>query len=222
MNTEAERERTFWDEQAADLERARRAIWGEPAAGSWEARIPACLEQILPALERGVAARKSRTKARVLDLGCGIGRLMLPVAQHFPKAEVVGVDISAPMLDRAREAAAAAGLANVRLEFGDGRALPAVGALHAAFSMIVFQHIPWEAKAQYIGDVADRLAPGGVFRFQYVEGEERAFLSEHAREVDVVRACECAGLCVDAVDRGAMYPQWTWITATKPAAGKGR
>lgn len=222
MSAEAERERAFWDAQAATLEAAKRAIWSDPTPGSWEADVDACLEQILPALERGVGARKARSKARILDLGCGMGRLTLPVARHFSKAEVVGVDISAPMLDRARKAAADAGLDDVRLELGDGRALPAVGPLNAAYSMITLQHMPWDAQAGYIAAVAAALKPGGVFRFQVVEGDERVFLSQQTSEAAVRAACEAAGLEVEAVDRGAMCPVWIWVTAVKPAAGRGR
>jgi len=51
----------------------------------------------------------------VLDLGCGPGRLTVPLAQRVgEQGEVVAVDIQEAMLDRAREKARAAGLANVR------------------------------------------------------------------------------------------------------------
>ncbi len=35
---------------------------------------------------------------RILDLGCGLGHNVLPIAQAFPDAEVIAVDIGAPML----------------------------------------------------------------------------------------------------------------------------
>jgi ubiquinone/menaquinone biosynthesis C-methylase UbiE len=53
-----------------------------------------------------------RRQGRVLELGCGTGRLALPLAQHG--LEVVGVDRSAAMLNRARERAAALGVTGVR------------------------------------------------------------------------------------------------------------
>jgi SAM-dependent methyltransferase len=58
----------------------------------------------------------------VLDAGCGPGRLAIPIARQVgPRGEVVAMDIQAGMLERAREKAAAANLANIRfLEGGLG------------------------------------------------------------------------------------------------------
>src|SRR3954466_3152044 len=43
----------------------------------------------------------SQTKGRVLELGCGTGRVSLPLARAG--VSLVGIDRSAPMLDRARQ-----------------------------------------------------------------------------------------------------------------------
>ena len=43
---------------------------------------------------------------RVLDLGCGFGEWLLAVLEVAPDAEGVGIDSSAPALERARESAA--------------------------------------------------------------------------------------------------------------------
>jgi SAM-dependent methyltransferase len=59
----------------------------------------------------------------VLELGCGTGRIAVPVAKAG--AELVGVDRSAPMLAKARRRLRRAGLADqVLLVRGDIRALP--------------------------------------------------------------------------------------------------
>jgi len=51
----------------------------------------------------------------VLDLGCGPGRLTIPVAKQVgQRGEVVAVDIQAGMLQRAREKSQAANLTNIR------------------------------------------------------------------------------------------------------------
>jgi len=47
---------------------------------------------------------------RVLDLGCGPGDIPIRLARLVPHAQVVAVDGSAPMIDLARQAVAAAGL----------------------------------------------------------------------------------------------------------------
>lgn len=57
----------------------------------------------------------------VLELGCGTGRITVPVARTG--AQIVGIDRSAPMLARARQRLARARL-TARLLRGDIRALP--------------------------------------------------------------------------------------------------
>ncbi|MFU8850403.1 class I SAM-dependent methyltransferase [Micromonospora sp. SL1-18] len=58
---------------------------------------------------------------RVLDIGCGTGQITLLAARQACRGHVVGVDISAPMLERARADAAEQGVTNVRFEQGDAQ-----------------------------------------------------------------------------------------------------
>lgn len=62
-----------------------------------------------------------RTVKRVLDVGCGTGRLLIPLAQRG--YDVVGADASTEMLAAAKEKAQKAGL-KLRLEHHDMRKLP--------------------------------------------------------------------------------------------------
>ena len=65
----------------------------------------------------------SAAKGPVLELGCGTGRIAMPVAKAG--ATVVGIDRSAPMLDRARARARRARMGSrVQLVRGDIRHLP--------------------------------------------------------------------------------------------------
>lgn len=77
----------------------------------------------------------NRPVRRVLDLGCGTGRHAVELAARG--YEVVGVDLSLPMLERARSRAAAAGLEPRRIEFlhGDIRTVDAPGTFDAAIAM---------------------------------------------------------------------------------------
>jgi SAM-dependent methyltransferase len=59
---------------------------------------------------------------RVLELGCGTGRIAIPVAKDG--IALTGIDRSRPMLDRARRRAVRAGLDHLRLVRGDIRHLP--------------------------------------------------------------------------------------------------
>jgi cyclopropane fatty-acyl-phospholipid synthase-like methyltransferase len=46
---------------------------------------------------------------RVLDIGCGAGQSAREAARRAAPASVLGIDVSAPMLERARELTAAEG-----------------------------------------------------------------------------------------------------------------
>lgn len=49
------------------------------------------------------ASKRLPTARRVLEIGCGTGSNLVSLATAFPRAEIVGVDLSRDMLDRARE-----------------------------------------------------------------------------------------------------------------------
>jgi cyclopropane fatty-acyl-phospholipid synthase-like methyltransferase len=109
---------------------------------------------------------------RVLEIGCGMGRLVKPLSGRV--ARVVGVDLSEEMIRRARDYCA--GLGNVELHRTDGRldSLPEAS-FDFVFSHIVFQHVPRKAYVEaYFRDAFRLLVPGGTFRVQ-VDGRARQF-----------------------------------------------
>ena len=109
---------------------------------------------------------------RVLEIGCGVGRLVKPLARRV--ARVVGVDLSEEMIRRAREYCA--DLPNVELHRTDGRLeFLAGGSFDFVFSHIVFQHVPRKAYVDaYLRDAFRLLVPGGILRVQ-VDGRTRQF-----------------------------------------------
>src|SRR3982074_3002751 len=68
----------------------------------------------IPALD-GVEA-KLKAGAKVADVGCGHGASTILMAQAYPNSRFTGFDYHAPSIDRAREAAAAAGVSD-RIDF---------------------------------------------------------------------------------------------------------
>src|SRR4051812_26495708 len=56
---------------------------------------------------------------RVLDVGCGCGATTVAAARIASRGTALGVDLSAPMLERARADAARAGLSNASFEQAD-------------------------------------------------------------------------------------------------------
>lgn len=74
--------------------------------------------------ERTVARLALPAGANVLDVGCGTGASALPAAQAVgPNGFVVGVDLSARLLDRARTTTAMYRLTNVEFRLADMTAL---------------------------------------------------------------------------------------------------
>jgi SAM-dependent methyltransferase len=70
----------------------------------------------------GIAAAE-----RVLDVGCGTGQTTRIAARQAYDGYAVGIDLSAPMLERARRDAAAEGIGNVTFEQGDAQVHPFPG-----------------------------------------------------------------------------------------------
>ena len=104
-------------------------------------------------------------RGRMLELGCGAGRMLVHFAPAFERVD--GVDIAPEMLAAAR---AAPMPANVTLGLVDGASLGPFedGSFDFAFSLQVFQHVPdREVVARYIGEVGRVLKPGGRAVLQF-------------------------------------------------------
>src|SRR6185312_9717234 len=87
-------------------------------APTWETRIG---PHHLRALDLALA--DVPPPARILDLGTGTGIVAQAVAARFPEAEIVGIDVSAGMIDEARRKLPAELAGRVRFEVGDAAAL---------------------------------------------------------------------------------------------------
>jgi SAM-dependent methyltransferase len=106
---------------------------------------------------------------RVLEIGCGAGRITRALAKVF--GEVHAVDVSGEMVERAR--AALQGIPNAFVYQNSGKDLAILPDIvfDFAFSTIVFQHIPYrEIIYSYVREVHRLLRPGGLFKFQVQGG----------------------------------------------------
>jgi SAM-dependent methyltransferase len=110
--------------------------------------------------ERLRAATGVRAGDCVLDVGCGAGQTTREAARAAAPGEVLGVDVSADALERARELTAAEALGNVAYEQGDAQTHPfAPGRFDVAISRfgVMFFADPLVA----FGNIARALRSGG-------------------------------------------------------------
>ncbi len=112
---------------------------------------------------------KAQSDMRVLEIGCGAGRVTRALANVF--GEVHGVDVSGEMVRQAK--LALGDRPNAFVYQNNGKDLSIVPPLEFdfAFSSIVFQHIPSrDIIENYVREVQRLLRPGGLFKFQ-VQGD---------------------------------------------------
>ena len=107
--TQAEYPQSFFEA----AERNSRTRYQHKLLRKW---IPA-MRQVVETLNAGGTAA---------DVGCGGGRAAIMIARAFPKARIVGYDLHAESIERARRNAEAAGVADrVTFEAADGSRMPA-------------------------------------------------------------------------------------------------
>lgn len=99
---------------------------------------------------------------RVLDLGCGDGRLLNLVKQSHPDIQGVALDFSPTMLQAARQRFAGDASVTV-VEHNLDQPLPALGRFNLVVSSFAIHHLIHPRKFTLYTEVFDLLNPGGVF-----------------------------------------------------------
>lgn len=109
-----------------------------------------------------------------LDFGCGVGRVVIPLAAVVE--QVVGLDVSSSMLEEARRNCASKSLSNVHLLQSDDALSCIDRRFDLVHSFIVFQHIPQARGRQIFSRLLDCLDDGGIgaVHFAYSKARYRA------------------------------------------------
>lgn len=152
-----------------------RVEWYLSRIGRLEPRLDgeAALVELLPPTPR-----------RILDLGCGDGRLLAAVLAARPSVEqAVALDVSEPMLVAARDrfvddARVRVGVHDLREE------LPADEPFDVVVSGFAIHHLEDDRKAELYREAAELVAPGGLFA--NLEVVSSATPEEHRRFLDLI------------------------------------
>ena len=102
---------------------------------------------------------------RSLDFGCGVGRLLIPIAKR--SNEAMGVDIAPKMLSLAENYLRLAGLAKASVVLSDDDLSRVTGQFDFVHSYIVLQHIPPIRGNQHFRRMLGMLTPGGMFAIHF-------------------------------------------------------
>jgi SAM-dependent methyltransferase len=174
---------------------------------------------------RSLIAELKRVPHRqaALEIGCGPGRLMRPLARHF--AEIHGVDVSDEMVRMAAERLRDTPNAHPHQGSGSDLAQLPDDAFDFVYSYAVFQHIPSrDVVFQYLREAWRVLKSGGILRCQ-ING-----LPPHAQRYDTWSGVRITPEEIRAFTREQnfqllaleqIWTQYMWITCRKPAIAAG-
>ena len=172
LQEQLEKMRQDWDARARENARyfvaTARNDWSDEEF--FRSGEKAVAEDILTDMTN-ICQGKDPLAMRVLEIGCGAGRLTRALSNVF--GEVHAVDVSGEMVELARQALA--DRPGVHIYQNNGCDLSVVPPLEFdfAYSAIVFQHIPSrEVIENYVREVHRLLRPGALFKFQ-VQGDSR-------------------------------------------------
>jgi tRNA (cmo5U34)-methyltransferase len=102
------------------------------------------------------------TTKRILDIGCGDGRLMALAKLARPQAKGIAIDFSPVMVETARKRFANDPDIEV-VEHDLAEPLPGLGSFDAVVSCFAIHHLNDSRKEELYREVFEALEPGGIF-----------------------------------------------------------
>ncbi|WP_448579616.1 class I SAM-dependent methyltransferase [Thermaurantiacus sp.] len=141
--------------------------WNREAGETWARYHDRLHRQIEPLGARAMALLAAQPGERILDVGCGCGQTSRALAEAVaPAGEVVGVDVSRPMLAVARDEGA--GIAHLSFCEADEATARFEKPFDAAFSR--FGVMFFEEPVPAFANIAAALKPGGRIAFVCWQG----------------------------------------------------
>ena len=170
-------------------------------------------------LKRFPASQPSSAR-RALDIGCGPGRVVLPMSRHF--GEIHGVDVSPEMIAQARSRLREIPQAYVHVSSGSDLSLFPADHFDFVYSYAVFQHIPSEHVVfSYLRETVRVLKPGGFAHLQ-INGLPKTSGQYNTWEGARISADEIRAFTrehgVQLFSLTGIDTQYMWTTWRKPLA----
>ena len=108
------------------------------------------------------------TTARILEVGCGRGNNLIPIAESLPDAVCIGIDLSSQQIKLAREESASLQLKNIAFIEGDIIPLSTeIGPFDYLICHGVYSWVPEEVRTQLFSACARLLSPHGILYMSY-------------------------------------------------------
>lgn len=180
----------------------------------------------------------------VLDLACGPATQLAMIAKLNPDSRFIGIDLSEPMLSRAREHVRSEGVRNIEFRLQDISDLRefADGTVDAVISTMALHHLPGvELLARTFAEAARVLKPGGgiylvdfghlkaersilYFAYQYADRQPELFTEDYLNSLRAAFALDDFRRAGAALQRRAkMYQTFLapFMVAFKSAVRRG-
>jgi trans-aconitate methyltransferase len=118
---------------------------------------------------------------RVLDVGCGDGKITAEIAKRLPRGSVLGVDPSRNMIEFANQNYGLPALQNLRFEVADARHLPYRREFDRVVSFNALHWVPEQALA--LRSIHNALEESGLALLRFVPEGERKSLEDVIEDV---------------------------------------
>ena len=162
--------------------------------------------------------------SRVLEIGCGIGRLLKPLALERRDLEIYGVDVSTEMIMQGKERLS--DFSNIYLSQVNGKDLALFGNdfFDFIFSYVTFQHIPRRYLNDILKEVCRVLKKKGVFTFQMQYREDNTREEPPENDYRTIRyytpdmlhtMCNHSGFTVLDIQKPPKSEGYLYVTVTK-------
>jgi SAM-dependent methyltransferase/methyltransferase-like protein len=183
----------------------------------------------------GIRSTVPVTECRVLEIGCGVGRNLIPMAQSLARSRFIGIDLSPRQIEVGRSVIAQLGLTNIDLrcqdlkefsDFSDG------GGFDYIIAHGVYSWVPVDVRDALLQLYSRGLSPHGIGYISYsaLPGEHlqqvvRDLMLRHCNgETDPVRrvakAREMIALAAEPSSGWAAYRNWLGVS-TEFLSGAG-